>query len=626
MSPQNKKITRSHHRQKSRSNIEAKGERFFLQGVRWRFPRETGIAEVQARISRLRELWNDQEAFCRQAVWIAQEHAAFVTPELLDEAVRWLQRPASERTVAPMGILTPPGTMKPSLPEIGTPESTWLDRTVRRMGLTVSPSPPAWSDLSLWMAEQIKLGQKTLPLPPWNTLIASVCRENKIDIRFRFLMQVLQRPLEFQPHQTEELEPHLALILLRCLTQNYPSVPWTMHEHQIQHVAEYHEQRAREMIQVITEVRTNECLQDELLAATDGVSGTFHDAVDRYLIKRRADFTTGDVFDGSGHHILGLVENFKERQPNMPLAKLDFAGCQEIYNFWRNRPRNSRTGQPLSAKHCSSHIGELDRFFKWLHTTPEFNWRRPNDFDLLERKIKRLDSDRRSLQSIELKTFRVEHLALLYKHALPSERLKLLWCLNCSHGAAEIGRVEWGDLYLHQPHPWIKEGLQFDSSDQHSWCGFLRPKTDVIGWWWLWPETVQLVKWWQNELEKNILKRVLLPSDRMLLTQTGKPLFRDSSRNAQTSFANQWSRLLKRVAKHEGKDAIPDLPFGTIRDQMSNWLGSDENQAVLASTALAHGIPHKGDKLLYKHYSNRPWGQLFRKQMEYRHVLQPMFE
>jgi hypothetical protein len=59
---------------------------------------------------------------------------------------------------------------------------------------------------------------------------------------------------------------------------------------------------------------------------------------------------------------------------------------------------------------------------------------------------------------------------------------------------------------------------------------------------------------------------------------------------------------------------------------MSNWLGSDQNRAVLASVALAHGIPHKGDKLLYKHYSNRPWAHLFEAQKEYRQLLQPMFD
>jgi hypothetical protein len=141
----------------------------------------------------------------------------------------------------------------------------------------------------------------------------------------------------------------------------------------------------------------------------------------------------------------------------------------------------------------------------------------------------------------------------------------------------------------------------------------------------LWPETVELVKWWRVDLEQR-LKRELKSSERMLLTDKGTSLYRDSSRNAQTSFANEWSRLHARVAKAEGKDAVPRLPFGTLRDQMSNWLGSDQNRAVLASVALAHGIPHKGDKLLYKHYSNRPWAHLFEAQKEYRQLLQPMFD
>lgn len=201
----------------------------------------------------------------------------------------------------------------------------------------------------------------------------------------------------------------------------------------------------------------------------------------------------------------------------------------------------------------------------------------------------------------------------------------MLWCLNCSHGAAEIGRVQWSDLFLNQPHPWIKEGLQCASDSTDSWCGLLRPKTDVVGWWWLWPETVQLVQWWNTDLEFR-LKRVLKPSERMLLTDNGANLYRDSSRNAQSSFSNEWSRLRSRVTKAEGKDAIPKLPFGTLRDQFSNWLGSDQNRAVIASVALAHGIPHKGDKLLFKHYSNRPWSHLFEAQKDYRQLLQPMFD
>lgn len=103
-------------------------------------------------------------------------------------------------------------------------------------------------------------------------------------------------------------------------------------------------------------------------------------------------------------------------------------------------------------------------------------------------------------------------------------------------------------------------------------------------------------------------------------------MYRDSSRNAQTAFANAWTRLVDRVRNVEGKDALPKLPFGTLRDQLSNWLGSEENQAVLASVALAHGIPHKGDRLLFKHYSNRPWAQFFQKQRDYRQSLQAMLD
>jgi hypothetical protein len=504
------------------------------------------------------------------------------------------------------------------------PENSWLKRTIAKEGIVKSDRDVAWSTLCLWIAEQIRIGILPVRLPPWSELIESVSWNGKIEYRFRCLSKLLLQPTELQPARTEELSSKDALALYRSLMLVFPSVPWAMHEHQIEDVVKLHEQRARDTLSAVTDIKSNNPLPPDLASKLSSIPGTFHEALRSYTKKRKADFTKGDEFDGSGHHMLGLVDNFLHRQPDIPLSKLNFEACQGIYDYWRNRPLNSRNQQPLSLKHCSSHLGELDRFFKWLHTTSEFSWRRPGDFELIERRVKRLDSDRRSIHAIELKTFQVEHLALLYKNALPGERLKMLWCLNCSQGAAEIGRVEWGDLFLEQAHPWGKEGLKYHACSSDSWCGFLRPKTDVIGWWWLWPETVQLVQWWREEIQR-YLKREVKPTERMLVTKTGEPLYRDSSRNAQTGFANEWSRLLRRVQKTEGKHAVPKLPFGTLRDQMSNWLGSDENEAVLASTALAHGIPHKGDKLLYKHYSNRPWSQLFQKQREYRQVLQPMF-
>jgi hypothetical protein len=623
------KIIRRHTRQKSGRPTDSKGERFSLQGIRWRFPRDLNQAEVETRIVRLRALWKDHERFCQTIVFLNHETCLHSDIRWLEDTIRFVQDqdPQSPSVPTHAGYSDcdfSPITHAKLNHEIS--ESTWLQRTIKQKGIRRVPIEVQWSPLSLWIADQIRLGISPIKLPPIKELVASVCHENQFDYRFICLAKFLYRIQGDYPQFIEQANPFEAFSLVQSLTSVYPSVPWVMHDHQARLMMQVEDQTLKETIQTIRTISTSLPHDTEMPSEPQiRIPGTFHQALKCYSVKRRDDFIVGDTFNGSGHHMLGLVENFEKRQPDMPLADLDFPGCQQIYDFWRNRPQNLKTGEALSAKHCSSHIGELDRFFRWLHTTPQFSWRRPDDFDLINRKVKRLDSDRRSIQNIELKTFHIEHLALLYKHALPSERLNIVWCLNCAHGAAEIGRVEWGDLFLGQPHPWIKEGLKYPARSNDSWCGLLRPKTDVIGWWWLWPETVQLVKWWRNELQTT-LKRDLQSSERMMLSSTGSPLYRDSSRNAQTAFGNQWSRLFKRVEKMEGKNAVPKLPFGKLRDQMSNWLGSDENQAVLASTALAHGIPHKGDKLLYKHYSNRPWAHLFQKQQEFREVLQPMFD
>jgi len=47
---------------------------------------------------------------------------------------------------------------------------------------------------------------------------------------------------------------------------------------------------------------------------------------------------------------------------------------------------------------------------------------------------------------------------------------------------------------------------------------------------------------------------------------------------------------------------------------------------MIAGRRFCHGIPHKGDRLLYKHYANRPWGGLFESQRQFRDHLRPVFD
>lgn len=156
------------------------------------------------------------------------------------------------------------------------------------------------------------------------------------------------------------------------------------------------------------------------------------------------------------------------------------------------------------------------------------------------------------------------------------------WTRIALWAADFLRRGEMHVPFLRQEHPWRKQGLVLETSEADSWCGFVRPKSGVVGWWWLWPETVRLLDWWRALCEKK-LRRGVEPNGRVLITETGAPLYRDESRNAQTGFANAWTRLLDRVQAKEGKAAIRRLPFGTMRNQLRDWLGGEQAKAVVAS-------------------------------------------
>jgi hypothetical protein len=88
-------------------------------------------------------------------------------------------------------------------------------------------------------------------------------------------------------------------------------------------------------------------------------------------------------------------------------------------------------------------------------------------------------------------------------------------------------------------------------------------------------------------------------------------MYKDESKNAQSKFAKVFENIVE-------KAGIQKLPLGTLRNQLPDFITTSEGDAVSASVALAHGIPHKADKLLFAHYSNRPWKKLFEHQTKYR--------
>lgn len=478
-----------------------------------------------------------------------------------------------------------------------------------------------WTRIALWAADFLRRGEMHVPFPPIEDILRSYESRAQWCSSMNGTFGRHRYKDEDYPKTVDQMCWVDADVLHGVLSRNFPSVNWTLPVPHVEQIIKSYEDDAQSLLERVARVR-NQAPPDPSVPL---IAGTLHEALAAYEEVRRKDFILPDgSFDGSGHHMLGMVSRMRTRLADLPLATLDLARCQELIDFWRNRPLSLEKNQPLSKKTAQNYIGELKRFFTWLHLTNQFGWRRPQDLDLLNTKVRDLPSDRRSLDEMEVTVFSVDELALLYKHAIPSERLLLVWGLNCAHGAAEFGRVEWTDLFLRQEHPWRKQGLVLETSEADSWCGFVRPKSGVVGWWWLWPETVRLLDWWRALCEKK-LRRGVEPNGRVLITETGAPLYRDESRNAQTGFANAWTRLLDRVQANEGQNSIRRLPFGTLRDQLPDWLGGEQAKAVVASVALCHGIPHRGDKLLYRHYANRPWAALFEAQRNYRQHVEKMF-
>jgi hypothetical protein len=344
-----------------------------------------------------------------------------------------------------------------------------------------------WTPIAIHAAEYLRRGDIRVPLPSTDDILNSFAiwedRKRKgIDwgsgikfiIDFSYLNHGREYPVTVDGFKWED-----ALTIHQLVSGHFYSINWLVPEVHRGAIVESLEDKARFQLSELAQVQ-NLSPPDP---STPLVAGTLHEALIAYEAERKKDFTRPDgSFSNSGHHMLGLIQGVRERSSDMPLAGFDFVRCQALVNFWRKRPKNDKTGEPLSKKTCQNHLGEIKRFFTWLHLTDQFGWRRSADHDDLDLRVDSLPSDRPSLDQISIPTFSIDELVRLYKFAIPAERLLLVWSLNCAHGAAEFGRVEWGDLFLRQEHPWRKHGLSIETTEEDGWCGFIRPKSGVLGW------------------------------------------------------------------------------------------------------------------------------------------------
>ena len=92
---------------------------------------------------------------------------------------------------------------------------------------------------------------------------------------------------------------------------------------------------------------------------------------------------------------LKQIQTLMERQEDLPLSKVGFEAIEQMICYWRRRPPKKGTTKAISRLSAESIIGELKRFFKWLHRSSAYAWRKPEDFDGIDTTVDTNASDTR---------------------------------------------------------------------------------------------------------------------------------------------------------------------------------------------------------------------------------------
>lgn len=262
------------------------------------------------------------------------------------------------------------------------------------------------------------------------------------------------------------------------------------------------------------------------------------------------------------------------------LSILDYHGCDELYRVFRRRPITKRYNKPMAYKTCQNLLGELTRFLIWLHKAPEFEWRKPEDFELIKKQPQETDEDSEK-ESQPIPTWKLAELKTLWEYALPLERVLFLLGMNCSYGADQAGR-----LRVHH--------VKFTERDDGiSFIRRIRRKKKTLSVHALWAVTAQGLRW-------AIARRPESQHDHVLLNQMGNPLWRlTKGSNRSQDIPNTWNRLLDRVQKD-----FPEfrrLPFNSLRDTSGDLVRQIAGGET-ASLHLAH--KHQTDDENLRRYTN----------------------
>ena len=299
-----------------------------------------------------------------------------------------------------------------------------------------------------------------------------------------------------------------------------------------------------------------------------------------------------------GQSQLANVKRLKERHADIPLSMLTLVKCEEMLEFWAQRPPKKNSSTAIAIATAENHILQLKMFFKWLHKRrDQYGWAKPSDLADIRVRVLETEAERTSQNSpIQVDTYSVEELTTLYQHATPLERLYMLLALNCGFGQEAISALRRNLCWLEKAHPCRHLMLGFSSTDKDSFIFSNRSKTKVYGEWKLWPQTVAGLKW---QLQR-------ATGDRLFTRHDGRSLTAQTACGKRgKAIANAWYRLVARAQKSD--PALQSLSFNKLRKTAGNMIRHIAGGEI-HGIFTCHGTPVESDDLADL-YSNRPFGK-----------------
>jgi hypothetical protein len=305
--------------------------------------------------------------------------------------------------------------------------------------------------------------------------------------------------------------------------------------------------------------------------------------------------------------MLTYVGLLKEHHDDASLDNFGLPELEGMLTYWRHRPKGKRD-RPIAVDTARDMIKRIRHFVKWLHRSPQFRWRRPDDWEDAPVRVSLTHEEKsRKLSPTQVETYTLDELCTLYEYATPWERTLMLLALNCGFGRGEIESLTTDEVHLRTPHS------HYDRSG--SWIKRLRFKSTVYAEWSLWNETVEAVEWL-------LARRGDTDQRALLLTETGRPLSEPTAgNNRNNKIPNAWGKLLGRIRKDHGE--FRKLSFNKLRKTAGNLVRQFADGET-AFVFLSHGTPCKADDLLDL-YTNKNFNKVFLALDAVRLHLAPMF-